>query len=171
MTPIIETPRLILRAVDPVADLDRWTDMMSCENTVRYIGGKTLNRQESWRQMATVIGHNEIRGYGFMSVVVKGTGQWIGRIGPWYPEGWEQPEIGWTLHRDATGMGYASEAGQACVDYAFSALDWDEVTHVIAHGNEASINVAEAVGSKYLREAWDNPLFNGIICHLYGQKR
>ena len=171
MTPIIETPRLILRHLDPAADLDRWADMMSDADTVRYIGGKTMNRQESWRQMALVIGHTRIRGYGFMSVIEKATGQWVGRIGSWYPEGWEQPEVGWTLHRDSTGKGYAKEAGRACVDYAFETLGRDEVVHVIAHGNIGSIKTAEAVGSCYLREARDNPLFGGIKCHLYGQSR
>jgi len=171
MKTIIETPRLILRHADPDLDLDRWTDMMSDEDTVRYIGGRTLCRQQSWRQMAAVIGHAQIRGYGFMSVIEKDTGQWVGRIGPWFPEGWEQPEIGWTLHRDATGKGYATEAGKACVDYAFDTLGWDEVSHVIAHGNDASVKVAKAVGSAYMREVKDNPLFNGIKCSLYGQRR
>ena len=171
MNPILETPRLILRPVDSAADLDAWTDMMSDEQTVRYIGGKTLDRQHSWRQMATIIGHTAIRGYGFMSVIEKATGHWIGRVGPWYPEGWEQPEVGWTVHRDFTGRGYAKEAGKACVDYAFDALGWNEVIHVIAHGNVASIKTAEAIGSRYLREAKDNPLFGGIKCHIYGQQR
>lgn len=171
MTIILETPRLILRDIDPIADLGRWTDMMSDEDTVRYIGGKTMDRQGSWRQIATVIGHQQIRGYSFYAVIEKATGQFVGRIGPWYPEGWEAPEVGWTLHRDATGKGYAKEAGQACIDYVFDTLGWEDVTHVIAHGNIASIKTAEACGSKYLRETQDNPLFDGIKCHMYGQSR
>ncbi len=167
----IETERLILREIDLEADIDPWVDMMSDEETVRYIGGQTTDRMMTWRSMVTMVGHQKVRGYSFMSVVIKETGQWIGRIGPWYPEGWEAPEIGWTLHKDFTGKGYAKEAGAACVDYAFNTLGWEKVIHVIAHGNIASIKTAEAVGSHYLREAIDIPLFGGLKCHIYGQDK
>ena len=171
MKTFIETERLILREIDLEADIEPWTEMMSDEDTVRYIGGKTMDRMMSWRAMVMMIGHQKVRGYGFMSVVEKATGQWVGRIGPWYPEGWEEPEIGWTLHRKFTGKGYAKEAGAACVDYVFNTLGWTQTIHVIAHGNIASIKTAEAVGSRYLREAKDNPLFGGIKCHIYGQDK
>ena len=78
---------------------------MSDEDTVRYIGGKTLSHAESWRQIALMMGHMQVRGYCFLAVVEKASGQFIGRIGPWYPEGWPAPEIGWTLHRDFTRKG------------------------------------------------------------------
>ena len=44
MKTILETERLILREIDPVADLEPWHDMMSDEETVRFIGGETLDR-------------------------------------------------------------------------------------------------------------------------------
>ena len=52
MKTILETERLILREIDPVADLEPWHDMMSDEETVRFIGGETLDRAGTWRQMA-----------------------------------------------------------------------------------------------------------------------
>ena len=171
MKTFIETERLILREIDLEADIEPWTEMMSNEDTVRYIGGKTTDRAMTWRSMVMMIGHQKVRGYGFMSVVEKATGAWVGRIGPWYPEGWEEPEIGWTLHKKFTGRGYAKEAGVACVDYVFNTLSWTQLIHVIAHGNIASIKTAEAVGSRYLREAKDNPLFGGLKCHIYGQPK
>lgn len=171
MKTFIETERLILREIDSEADIAPWTEMMGDADTVRYIGGKTMDRMMTWRAMMTMIGHQQVRGYGFMSVVEKSTGDWIGRVGPWYPEGWEEPEIGWTLHRKFTGKGYAKEAGAACVDYVFNTLGWTQIIHVIAHGNIASIKTAEAVGSYYLREAIDNPLFGGLKCHIYGQDK
>ena len=168
---IIETPRLILREIDVKTDLDMWTDMMSDEDTVRYIGGETMDRAKSWRQMAMLMGHYQIRGYGFLAVVEKSSGQFIGRIGPWYPEGWPAPEVGWTLHRDYTRKGYAKEAARACVDYAFDTLGWDKVIHVIAHGNIGSIKTAEAIGSKYIGELDEIPGVTKMPCHIYGQDK
>ena len=54
---IIETERLILRQVDPDRDFEPWAKAMADENTVRYLGTKPMNRAESWRSMAVVIGH------------------------------------------------------------------------------------------------------------------
>ena len=59
MKTIIETPRLILREIDIERDLQPWADMMSDEDTVRYIGGQTMNKAQTWRTMAMMIGHQQ----------------------------------------------------------------------------------------------------------------
>ena len=171
MTIIFETDRLILREIDVKADLDRWCEMMADADTVRYIGGKTLGRAECWRQMATIIGHQEIRGYGFWSVVEKSSGQFIGRVGPWFPEGWPEPEIGWTIMKDASRKGYAKEAGAACIHYAFNTLGWDRCIHVIDKDNIGSIKTAEALGSKrmYKIDSLGGGVLDATNCWAYGQ--
>jgi RimJ/RimL family protein N-acetyltransferase len=168
---ILETPRLILREVDIEKDLAAWHDMMTDEETVRFIGGQTLDRAGSWRQMAMLIGHQKVRGYGFWSVIEKSSGDFIGRVGPWFPEGWPEPEVGWTIHRDYTRKGYAKEAGSACVNYVFNTLGWDRVIHVIAKDNIGSIKTAEAIGSKFMYKLDKLPPFGDVECLAYGQER
>lgn len=146
----LETERLILRDIDPERDFDAWAETMADEETVRFIGGQVLDRANTWRNMAAVIGHWQIRGYGFFSVESKETGEWLGRVGPWYPEGWPAPEVGWTIMRKYWGKGYATEAARASVDYAFDTLGWDRVIHVILKGNEASMQVARKLGSEFI---------------------
>lgn len=171
MTPIIETERLILRDINLDTDFEGFADMMTDEDTVRYIGGKTMNRAETWRNTAMLIGHKQVRGYGFMSVVEKATGDWVGRVGPWFPEGWPEPEVGWTIHRNHWRKGYAKEAGAACVDYCFNTLGWNRVIHVIAEDNIASIKTAEAIGSKRLYHIDTLPPFTDVNCWAYGQEK
>ncbi len=166
---ILETERLILRHIDPVADLDPWTDMMSDEETVRFIGGQIMDRAGAWRQMAMLIGHQAIKGYSFWSVVEKNSSNFIGRVGPWCPEGWPEPEIGWTIHRDYTRQGYAKEAGRACIEYARDILGWSRVIHVIAEENIGSIKTAEALGAKRLYPITNLPPFGDVKCWAYGQ--
>jgi RimJ/RimL family protein N-acetyltransferase len=166
---IIETERLILREIDPERDFEAWAKAMANENTVRYLGTAPMDRARSWRSMATVIGHWAIRGYGFFSLQHKETGQWVGRVGPWYPEGWPAPEIGWTISPDHLRQGYASEAAKASIDYVYSQLGWASVIHVILEGNESSIGVAEKIGSSFIRAQQGLP---GITDHrvlIYGQ--
>ena len=81
------------------------------------------------------------------SVIERATGRWVGRIGPWQPEGWPGTEIGWGLAREAWGKGYATEAATAAADWAVDTLGWLDIIHVIAPENTASIAVATKLGS------------------------
>ena len=167
--PRIETERLILRAIDPERDFDAWATAMADEETVRYIGGNVMDRATAWRSMATVIGHWQIRGYGFFSVEEKTTGQWVGRGGPWFPEGWPEPEIGWTIMREHWGRGLATEAGAACIDYVRDTLGWKQVIHAILEGNLGSAAVAEKLGSQRLREQQGLGGVTDDTVWIYGQ--
>lgn len=167
----LETERLILRDVDPEQDLIAWADMMSDEDTVRYIGGQTMDEAASWRQMAMMLGHQQLHGYSFYSVIEKSSGSFVGRVGHWAPAGWPEPEVGWTIHRDQTRKGYAKEAGAACVKYAFEELGWNRVIHVIGAENLASIKTAESIGSKRMYHIPNLPPFGKVDCWAYGQEK
>lgn len=171
MKHILETERLFLTEIEPDRDFDRWAEAMADEETMRYLGGKTMSRALAWRNMATVIGHQQIRGYSFMSVIEKQTGNWVGRVGPWNPDGWPEPEIGWTLHPDSHGHGFATEAAQACVDYVFDQLAWKRTIHIIVDGNEPSMRLAERIGSKRTGQIMEIPGIYEGLCWIYGQDR
>jgi RimJ/RimL family protein N-acetyltransferase len=166
---ILETERLILRPVDPDRDFEPWAKAMADANTVRYLGTKPMNRAESWRSMAMAIGHWAIRGYGFFSLEHRETGEWVGRVGPWYPKGWPAPEVGWTISPDHLGRGYATEAALASLRYAFDTLGWKQVIHVIMEGNEASMAVARKIGSTLVREQQGVPGVTDQKVFIYGQ--
>lgn len=166
---ILETERLYLRHIDPDKDFDAIADCYSDDKTMTHIGGKAMDRAQSWRSMAMLIGHREIRGYSFMSVIEKATGAWVGRVGPWNPQGWPEPEVGWTIHRDHWRKGYAKEAAAACLPYVRDQLGWSRVIHVIAKDNFASEKTAEAIGSKRLYEIDHLPGFGNVECWVYGQ--
>jgi len=168
---IIETERLILRKIDPERDFDEWAYSMADENTVRFLGTKPMNRIEAWRNMAAAVGHWTIRGYGFFSLEHKETGQWVGRVGPWYPEGWPAPEVGWTISPKHWRNGYASEAARAAIDFAFHTLGWDSLIHCILEGNVASMGVAEKVGSRLIRTQQGLPGITEEKVLIYGQSR
>jgi RimJ/RimL family protein N-acetyltransferase len=168
---IIETERLILRQIDPERDFEPWAHAMADEDTVRYLGTPPMSRVQSWRSMALVIGHWQIRGYGFFSLEHKQTGEWIGRVGPWFPEGWPAPEVGWTISPLHLRQGYATEAARAAMAYAFDTLDWPSVIHCILEGNEASIGVARKLGSRLIRRQDGLPGVTEQTVLVYGQDR
>jgi RimJ/RimL family protein N-acetyltransferase len=142
----IETLRLLLRP-PRVEDLDAWTEMMQDEPTARFIGG-VMPRPICWRQLMTMVGSWHAHGFAMFSVIEKSTGRWIGRLGPWQPEGWPGTEIGWSIVRDCWGKGYAVEGAAASTDWALDHLGWTEVIHSIDPQNLASQRVAEKLGSR-----------------------
>ncbi len=120
---------------------------------MRYIGdGGPLSFDDAWRQLAMLIGHWELRGFGMWAVEEKATGSFVGRVGLHYPAGWPEPEIGWVLARRAWGRGYAHEAATAALGVAFDSLAWNRAISLIAPDNARSIAVAERLGERLERE-------------------
>ncbi|MAK65352.1 MAG: GNAT family N-acetyltransferase [Maricaulis sp.] len=165
-TVTLETERLILRQPD-LSDFEPLCDMMADEETTRFIGG-VQTPPLVWRSLCGIVGHWELRGYGFFSVIEKSSGTWLGRIGPWYPHGWPQPEVGWSLNRASWRKGYAAEAAQATLDWVFDTLGWEDVIHLIDAQNVASMGVAQKMGSRYLGRDAEVAGF-GIMAQVWGQ--
>jgi len=148
MIPQLKTQRLILRGFRE-ADLDAYADMCAHPEVMRYIGtGQPLSREESWRNMAMIVGHWQLRGYGLWAVEESQTGEMIGRIGCWQPEGWPGLEIGWSLRRAYWGRGFATEAATAAMNYAFTQLQRSHIISLIHPQNTASVRVAKKLGEK-----------------------
>ena len=109
----IETERLLLRMFRD-EDLDDYAVVCADDDVMRYLGdGRALERWEAWRQMAMIIGHWQLRGYGPWAVEERSTGKVIGRIGFFNPEGWPGFELGWVLGKAYWGRGYATEGASA----------------------------------------------------------
>jgi RimJ/RimL family protein N-acetyltransferase len=166
--PTLETERLILRP--PVAeDFEPYAHLMADEATARFIGG-VQPRAVAWRGFLSVAGAWSMQGFSFFTVVEKATGQWVGRVGPWHPEGWPGTEVGWSLGAGFQGKGYATEAATAAIDWAFDHLGWSEVIHCIDPGNLASQAVAVRLGSVNLRQAQMPPPIE-IAIDVWGQTK
>lgn len=165
----IETPRLRLR-VPRLDDLDAWSEMMADEQVARFIGG-VMPRSITWRVMMTMIGAWHASGFAMFSVIEKATGRWVGRLGPWRPEGWPGPEIGWAIVRDSWGRGYATEGAAAAIDWAFDHLGWDRIIHSISPDNLASQAVARRLGSRNLGPGSLPAPFEGVRIDIWGQSR
>lgn len=168
-SPVLETPRLILRPPRS-EDFDDWAAFCADPDAMRFLGG-VKSRPMAWRNFCTVGGAWSLYGFGYFSVIERATGRWLGRVGPWRPEAWPGTEIGWGLAGAATGKGYALEAAAAAIEWAFGALGWDEVIHCIEPANTASIRLATKLGARRLYETEMPPPLDGHATVVYGQTR
>jgi len=75
IAPVLETDRLRLRP--PLAqDFEALCALMADEVVTRYIGG-VQTPPLAWRALCGIVGHWELRGFGFFSVIEKESGQWL----------------------------------------------------------------------------------------------
>lgn len=152
----LETPRLIIRdwTEDP-ADLARIFEIYSRWEVARWLGAQPRamdDREQAVRAVRRWSAANlELGGTcGTWAVQPRESGPPVGTVllKP-MPDADDQPtsdvEVGWHLHPDEWGRGYATEAARAVVERAF-ASGLQEVYAVVRPGNDASIAVARRLG-------------------------
>lgn len=165
--PVLVTERLILRPPG-AEDLDSWAEMAADEETTRFIGG-TASRAGAWRQLCTMAGSWHINGFAMFSVIERATGEWVGRLGPWRPEGWPGAEVGWGVRARFAGKGYAYEGAVASMDFAVDTLGWTDIIHTIDPDNIRSIALAKRLGSTNLGRTRLPDPYEDAIVDAWGQ--
>lgn len=142
---VLETERLVLRQWR-IDDFDRYAEMFASPEA-SHIGGP-IARGEAWRRFLHMPGAWSLQGFAMFAIEEKASGRFMGQAGPWQPDGWPGTEVGYALHPEARGRGYATEACVAAMDWAFDVLGWSEVIHSISPANTASQAVARRLGAR-----------------------
>ena len=166
--PTLETGRLLLRPWR-TDDFGRYLELMGDAVAAQHIGGGSP-RAVVWRRFLQMPGAWALQGFGMFALEEKATGRWVGQAGPWQPDGWPGTEVGYALHPDSWGKGYATEACTRAIDWAFDALGWDELIHCIAVANSASKAVAARLGSTFRQRIESVPPFDTAV-EIWGQTR
>lgn len=163
-TPILETPRLVLREFT-LADAEALYRLNSDPAVVRYAEGKIMDNVDEAREilvrapLADYARHD----YGRWAMVLKDSGEVIGFRGVKYIAELGENELGYRLKREHRGRGLATEAARAAVAYARDALGLDRLIALIDPANAASIRVAEKVGMR----PGGTARFTGMDCQRY----
>jgi [ribosomal protein S5]-alanine N-acetyltransferase len=117
-------------------------------DVMRFVGhGAHRTMAETATALRTYGDVLERRGYSFLAVTERESGVLIGD-GGLHPLGGVGPdvELGYTLARSAWGKGYATELGQALIEYAFTVLRVPRVVAQVEPANAASRNVLTKLG-------------------------
>ncbi|MEM7422797.1 MAG: GNAT family N-acetyltransferase [Pseudomonadota bacterium] len=156
--PVLETERLIFGA----PGIEHLEDEVAFFASERSAGvGGPLPRDQVFRSLAGIIGHWVIRGYGFWAITEKSSGRYCGRVGCWFPEGWPEREIGWSLMEHAEGRGLAAEAAIASRKFAYDHMGWQTAISLVLPGNTRSIALAERLGCT-LDDDYEHPK-HGVV--------
>ena len=144
----LETERLILRQWQP-SDFAIFAEMNADAEVMQYFP-KLLSPK-----LSDIIANKcqqliEDKGWGFWAVSLKENNTFIGFVGlnETHADMSFAPcvEIAWRLHKDYWGQGYATEAAQAALKFAFEVLALEEVVAFTAVINKPSQRVMERIG-------------------------
>ena len=142
---MLETERLFLRRPEP-DDLAAWTSFFTSDRA-RFVGGGEGKSDLAWRVFAIFLGHWSLNQTGPFVVCRKDTGDAIGTAGPWFPSGWPEKELTWSIWSSKDeGMGFASEATTSLRNHVLRDLNWTRAVSYIDPENTASIRLAERIG-------------------------
>jgi ribosomal-protein-alanine N-acetyltransferase len=150
--PTLETARLRLTAFTE-RHFDEYAAMLADPDSTRWLGdGLPLDRPTAWRSLAMLLGHWQLCGCGMWALELKDSGEFIGRAGLMNPEGWPALELGWMLKPKYRHQGYATEAGNAVLAFAWEQLHAPRVISLVRFGNDASDRVAERLGGEHIED-------------------
>lgn len=169
-TPVLQTKRLILRAPGP-QDWSAFAAFLSSDRS-GFVGGP-YRQDQAWRSLGTVIGHWALRGFGMFTFCRKEDDAALGMTGPWYPEGWAEPEIAWSIWDQANeGKGYVAEAADAARRWANETLNLTSYVSYINPANTRSIALAKRLGCAHdgVARLPDLPEWEGTLVYRHPRK-
>lgn len=149
---LLETRRLRLRPVttdDAELMLAVWNDPAFIEN----VADRGIRTPEQARD-AIAAGAEKLfadYGYGPYCLSLKSNRELIGICGLFRREGFDDPDIGFSLLPAYRGQGYAGEAAIEVVRYARDDLGITTLTAIVSPNNAASIGLIEKLGLRFER--------------------
>lgn len=153
--PTLTTDRLVLRPLT-LDDLDDLADLHAEESFWRYPYRRSWSRSETRTFLQGTIRDYGDPGFAVSAVVVAESGElagWAGLSIPTFlPEILPAVEVGWRLGERHRGLGYATEAGRAWVDYGFETLGLESIVSIYEPENRASGAVMRRLGFTLERE-------------------
>jgi RimJ/RimL family protein N-acetyltransferase len=155
----IETKRLKLRQWVH-GDYQIFAEL-NADPTVMEYYPSTLTESESNSLAQKIETLLSKRGWGLWAVALKSTNQFIGFVGLHKPE-LELPftpcvEIGWRLSKEYWGNGYATEAAQAALKFAFETLCLNEVVSFASLLNKRSLAVMQRLNMIDTQQNFEHP--------------
>lgn len=162
---ILETPRLLLRHLEP-EDLTPLFSLYRDPEMRRHFPDGTLSLEQTREELEWFRqGHPEHPSLGLWAAVEKRSSDFLGRCGllPWIVDGRLEVELAYLIDKRRWGEGLATEACAGLIAHARSELGLRRLVAFILPDNTRSAAVARKVGLRFEAE------FIGEFgpCHRY----
>ncbi|MGA8117215.1 MAG: GNAT family protein [Actinocatenispora sp.] len=171
----LRTGRLLLRAYTE-DDLDFVYDLESRPEVARYLFWSPRDREQARTSLRRKIADTALRAEGDTLTALVLNAETGERIGDaqlfWISQDRRQGEIGYVIHPDQAGHGYATEAAAAMLRLGFEGLDLHRITGRLDNRNAASARVLERLGmrreaclvhNQYYKGEWADEVVYGML--------
>ncbi|MDW6004781.1 GNAT family N-acetyltransferase [Vibrio mangrovi] len=161
MSYVLATKRLILRQWRD-SDYSAFARLNADSHAMRYFPA-TLSQQESDSLADRIRNMIDVQGWGLWATVLKSTGEFIGFVGLNDKDGQSGiphaplTEIGWRLLPEHWGKGYAPEAAESVLRFAFEQRNLPEVYAFTTLSNQPSQRVMCKIGMHNTGDDFDHP--------------
>jgi RimJ/RimL family protein N-acetyltransferase len=169
----IETSRLTLRVLVP-EDLGAMHAIQSREDVCRWLYWEPRSEDEVREVLERQIARTQDAPETGVSLAVelKATGEPIGQVSMTIAPEHRQGELGFTIHPDHQGRGYATEAAEAMLALAFDTYDVHRVCGRLEARNMASAAVlarlgmrqeAHLVENEWVKNEWQSEVVYALL--------
>jgi RimJ/RimL family protein N-acetyltransferase len=171
----LETERLRLRPFGP-DDLEALFAIQADESVARWLYNDPRTLVETRELLARKIGGAALHGEGewlSAAAVLRTTGELVGDVSlHWASEAHGQGELGFVVHPEHQGRGYATEASRPLLDFAFGPLGLHRVIGRLEPRNTGSARVLEKLGmrreahlveNEWVKGEWQSELVYAIL--------
>lgn len=146
----LNTERIFLRAIT-AEDINEFYEIMKKDSVGKWLGiGKGMSLEETEQYMNKIIKHWNQYGFGVWATVNKSSGEIMGHCGLRYIDDTEDIEIIYLLDPGFWGVGYASEAADTVINFAFQSLKIKKLTARVRTNNIKSKKVIEKLGFQFI---------------------
>ncbi len=176
MSFVLRGKRIMLRDFAP----DDWSAVhayTSCPEVYRFQpwGPNTPDETRAYVEGAIAQAQQQPRSDYSLAIVLSATGEVIGAGSLMIrSREFRQGEIGYFLHPDHWGRGYATEAARLLLDFGFTTLGLHRIAGTCDPRNTASARILEKVGMRYegrqrenmlIRDGWRDSLLYSLLEH------
>lgn len=144
---MFETERLFLRKMT-ADDIEPIFAMRSDADVMRFIR-EPQERTEALNWIKLVSSRWQKDKIGFCSLFLKSTNQFVGWCGLWELKETGEIEVGYALHKEFWGRGFAVEASEAFLRYGFTELNLPKIVACANPNNSNSRRVMEKLGMTF----------------------
>jgi len=143
----IETPRLIMRRLFLSDFNDFYGKLYSCNEVMQFVkNGRAKTTEETLRELKLHIQHFDTHSFGFLAVLEKETGRFVGISGLKYLADTDDVQVGFLFDKAVWGKGYATETAQKLISYGFTDLGLKKIVAISRLENVGSRKVLEKCG-------------------------
>ena len=179
----IETERLLIRLADP-SDVDGLHDMLSRPDVCRYLLHPPLSVDEVVERVARTGGRAVLNADGDvirLAITRRDSGRMVGELVLIVASAANAClEIGWVLHPDHQGHGFAAEGARALLGYAMRRLGAHRVVAQLHPENADSAALCTRLGMRqeahhrsdiWVKGAWEDTAIFAILHHEWRMAR